>query len=420
MEGNTDVIAPRFAPRLLAGPPPAAGTESLAQHRSRLGPPAGPGAQRDAIGLIEASGLLGRGGAAFPAGRKWRGIAERTTGGAVVVVNGAEGEPGSAKDRTLMAFRPHLVLDGAALAARAIGADEVIVYAGTEHRRAIAAMGRAIAERQHEGGVPVRLVEAPRGYVSGEQSAAVHYINTGDARPTASPPRPYERGVRGQPTLVQNVETLAHAALIARQGDAWYRSAGRGETRGTALVTVSAGPHHMSVREVELGMSVAEVLAGIGQGTDGMQAVLLGGYFGTWARADEARDLPLDPIVLRSRGLALGAGVVSILGADDCGVRVTSQLMSYMAGESAAQCGPCVFGLRSIAEALGRVASGVAPGDDLYRIERWADQVRGRGACAHPDGAVGLLASAFRTFGDEFLLHQRRRCSAPARAAEVA
>lgn len=414
------MTASHIEPRLLAGPPPAAGAESLARHRCRLGPPAGPAAKRDVIELIEASGLLGRGGAAFPAGRKWRGIAERTAGGAVVVVNGAEGEPGSAKDRTLMAYRPHLVLDGAAMAAGAIDADEIIVYAGTEHRPAVAAMGRAIAERQHEGGVPIRLVEAPRGYVSGEQSAAVHYINAGDARPTASPPRPYERGVRGQPTLVQNVETLAHAALIARRGDAWYRSAGRGETRGTALLTVSAGPHHVSVREIDLGTSLGEVLAGTGPGPDGMQAVLLGGYFGTWARADEAWDLALDPIALRSRGLAFGAGVVSILGPDECGLQVTSRIMSYMAGESAAQCGPCVYGLRSIAEAMGRLASGVAPGDDLFRIERWADQVRGRGACAHPDGAVGLLTSAFRAFGDEFLLHQRRRCSAPARIAEVA
>jgi NADH:ubiquinone oxidoreductase subunit F (NADH-binding) len=414
------VTATPFPPRLLAGPPPAAGAETLAQHRGRLGPLPGAGGQTDVIGLIEASGLLGRGGAAFPAGRKWRGIAERNDGGAVVVANGAEGEPVSAKDRTLLAFRPHLVLDGAVLAAGAIGSDEIVVYAGMEHRAAVASLRRAIAERQREPGVPIHLVEAPRGYVSGEQSAVVHYINAGDARPTASPPRPYERGVRGLPTLVQNVETLAHAALIARRGDAWYRSAGMGETRGTALLTVSAGPGVMDVREIALGTALGDALAGGGPRPGGVQAVLLGGYFGTWARLEEAWDLPLDPVALRSRGLAFGAGVVSLLDSGDCGVRATSQVMSYMAGESAAQCGPCVYGLRSIAEGLQRVAWGVARGDDLSRIERWAGQLRGRGACAHPDGAVGFLASAFRVFGDELLLHQRGRCSAGRRMAEVA
>lgn len=400
-----------FAPRLLDGPTLSLGAESLADHRRRLGslPSSEAG---DLVPVLESSGLLGRGGSAFPVGRKWRSVAERASGGAVVVVNGAEGEPGSAKDRALMTCRPHLVLDGAELAAGAIGAEEIAVYVGGEHRAAVGAMRRAIAERAGLRQVPISLVEAPVGYVAGEQSAVVHFIDTGDARPT-TPYRPWERGVRGQPTLVQNVESLAHVALIARFGDAWYRTAGRGATPGTALVTVSGGGLRPGVREIELGTPLSEVLGAVGVDRRGVQAVLLGGYFGTWADSETVSDPPLDPLDLRERGLTFGAGVVTILSVGDCGVVATARIMAFLAGESAAQCGPCVFGLRALAETTQRLATGKAARGDLLRLDRWAAQIRGRGACAHPDGAVGLLASAVATFGRELALHQdHRRCSA--------
>ncbi len=403
--------ASSFAPRLLAGPALGLGAESLRDHQRRLGrlPPAETG---DLIPVLEASGLLGRGGAGFPVGRKWRSVAERSDGRAVVVVNGAEGEPASAKDQALMTCRPHLVLDGAMLAAGAVGADEIVVYVGGEHGAAIAAIRRAIAERSSSWRVPLRLIEAPVGYVAGEQSAAVHFIETGDARPT-TPYRPWERGVRGEPTLVQNVESLAHAALIARRGDAWYRTAGRAATPGTALVTVSGDGLRRGVREIELGTPVSEVLAAAGIEQDEVQAVLLGGYFGAWARLDDTGEVPLDPLALRERGFAFGAGVIALLGRDDCGVAATARIMAFMAGESAAQCGPCVFGLQALSDATRRLATGRAELGDLARLRRWADQVHGRGACAHPDGAVGLLASAFAAFRDEFAFHQdSHRCSA--------
>src|SRR6202521_3657119 len=197
--------------------PLAAGAESLAAHRQRLGPlPTLPSGQL--IAELEASWLLGRGGGGFPVGRKWRAVAERASGGAVVLANGAEGEPLSLKDRALMAGRPHLVIDGALLAARAVGADNIIFYVGVEHRAAQAALRHALAERSRDLRGRARIVAAPGGYVSGEESAAVHFVNEGDARPTTTPPRPFERGVGGRPTLVQNVESLALAALIARRG----------------------------------------------------------------------------------------------------------------------------------------------------------------------------------------------------------
>lgn len=404
--------------RLLAGPSTASGPESYADHLARLGrAPLGPAAER-LIPTLEASGLLGRGGAGFPVGRKWCSVAGQTGGRPIVLVNGAEGEPLSAKDRTLLSLRPHLVLDGARLAADALGADRIVLYLGSAQRDGRAAIRQAIAERADRH-VAIDLVDAPDTYVAGEESAAVHFVNDGDARPTASTARPYERGVAGRPTLVQNVESLASAALICRFGDAWYREAGRAATPGTALVTVTGGARN-GVREIELGTTIGELAHEVGEGTgagtgadDGnKEAVLLGGYFGGWLPASQAWDTPLDPVSLRAAGSAFGCGIVAFLGRDRCGVQATSRIVDWMAGQSAAQCGPCVFGLRAIADATARVAGGVAESSDLERIERWAGQLAGRGACRHPDGAAGQLLSSLRVFGPEWELHQARRtCS---------
>lgn len=404
---------PRSTDRLLGSRPADAGPELLSDHLERLGPLPSRADSRSLVGTLERSGLLGRGGAGFPLARKWGAVADRAGGHAVVVANGAEGEPRSAKDRALMALRPHLVLDGALLAAQAVGADEVVFYVGIEHRAATASMTRAIGQRRGEFDQPVRLVPAPLGYVSGEASAVVRYLESGDARPTSQPPRPSERGLGGRPTLVQNVESLAHAALIARFGDAWYRDAGRGETRGTALVTASGAGIAPTVREIAYGTTVGELGEAAGLRPDPLQAVMLGGYFGGWAAIDTAWDEPLDPLSLRQRDLAFGCGMVAFLDRATCGVVETARIMEYMAGESAGQCGPCLFGLRAIADATTRLATGVAAGDDLERIDRWSSQLAGRGACHHPDGAVGLLRSALRVFPEEFALHQRTgRCSA--------
>lgn len=401
--------------RVLAGPPLAAGPEPLADHQRRLGPrPAADGI----IEVLGASGLLGRGGAGFPVGRKWASVAERGGGRAVVLANGAEGEPLSSKDRAIMASRPHLVLDGAELAAEAVGADRIVLYIGEAHTAALDALARAVvergAERRMRAAVPIELVPAPHTYIAGEESAAVHYVNDGDARPTNTPPRPFERGVGGRATLVQNVESLAHVALIARFGDAWYRQLGSGATRGSAVVTVGGAVRHAGVTEIAIGTTIRD-LAALAGAADGIGAVLLGGYFGGWLRAHEAWDLPLDPVALRSAGSAFGCGVVHFLPVDACGVHATARILDYMAGQSAAQCGPCVFGLRAIADAAARLAApGHAGGkggtaDDLERLVRWSGQLAGRGACKHPDGAVGLLRSGLRVFADEFTRHERTR-----------
>jgi NADH:ubiquinone oxidoreductase subunit F (NADH-binding) len=391
---------------LLDGPDLREGAEPAARHLARLGPSllSGP----ELIDALDQSDLRGRGGAGFPVGRKWRSVAGRQ-GPRALIANGAEGEPLSFKDRLLMQARPHLVLDGAVLAAGAVGAEQIVLYIGREHSAAADAMLHALAERPATKRARIRISRAPVAYVSGEETAAVQFVNRGVALPMSVPPRPFEAGVGGRPTLVQNVESLAAAALIARRGGAWYRSS------GTLLVTVTGAVARPGVVETPLGTPVAEVVERAGGDPGSVQALLLGGYFGGWVAADEAWDLPLHPERLRGTGHALGCGVVAPLPADRCGVAETARIVSYLAGQSAGQCGPCVFGLGAIAETLRRIAVGRSRPDDLARLDRWSAELPGRGACRHPDGGAGLVRSALGVFADDFAHHLARRGCAAAR-----
>jgi NADH:ubiquinone oxidoreductase subunit F (NADH-binding) len=390
--------------RLLAGPDLRFGAESLADHTRRLGAPTLGG--RPLIETLVRSGAGGRGGASFPVGIKWRAVAAAASKGpAVVIVNGAEGEPQSHKDRLLMATRPHLILDGAFLAARTLRAAQVVIYVGEEHKTAWAAMARALEERPEAERRITRMAGAPNRYVAGESSAAVHLVDAGVATPTTTPPYPRERGVAAAPTLVQNVETLAHIALIARYGDAWYRSTGRRGAAGTVLVTIAGGVKSPGVLEVEAGTTIEEAVAAAGGVSEPAAAVLLGGYFGVWVPSAQAWELPLDGEALRSRGMTLGCGVIGVQAAGRCGVCDTARIMRYLAEESSAQCGPCFFGLRALSDACGRIAERGTNRDDIARLKRWAVEVSGRGACKHPDGAVMFLRSALSTFSDQFESH---------------
>ena len=380
--------------RLLDGRDLTLGAEGLAEHVERLGPL--PAAGPSFIDVLVRSGLSGRGGAAYPAGQKWRSVAAQSNGAAVVIVNGAEGEPRSLKDRLLMTKRPHLILDGASIAARAVRAKHVVLYIGEEHHAARESMARALAERTDEERRLVRTVAAPARYVAGASSAAVHLVDDGIATPTTAPPSAHERGVDGAPTLVQNVETLAQVALIARTGS----------STGTLLVTVAGGVLRPGVLEIQAQTTVAAAVELAGGASEPPDAVLLGGYFGTWMKAANAWGLPLDHDALRARGLSLGCGVIGVLPSSRCVVCEVAGIMRYLASESSAQCGPCFFGLRALADACTAIAERGANSEDLQRLRRWSAEVSGRGACHHPDGAVIFLQSALTTFPDEFAGHR--------------
>jgi NADH:ubiquinone oxidoreductase subunit F (NADH-binding) len=379
--------------RLLDGPSPSHGAEPHWSHIARLGPI--PRLDRHFIDALERSGLAGRGGAGFPTAAKWRAVAQRSRGNAVIVANGAEGEPRSMKDRLLMTARPHLVLDGAFIAARVLRARRIVFYIGERHDQARHAMYRALSERSDRERAIVSWVAAPARYVAGAEAAAIHMIDEAVATPTNVPPFPFERGVDGAPTLVQNVETLAGVALVARHG----------ARADTMLVTLAGGVREPGAREVEAGTRIGDVVAAAAL-SEPTRAILVGGYFGTWVDPDTAWDLPIDPVALRERGIGLGCGVIGVLPRSRCPVCETAGIMRYLAGESSAQCGPCFFGLRALADACTRIAERGSNPEDLQRLHRWAGEVRGRGACKHPDGAVIFLSSALRVFEREFSEHE--------------
>lgn len=357
------------------------------------------------VETVERAGLRGRGGGGFPAGTKLRAVRESGRP-AVVVANGAEGEPASAKDRVLVASAPHLVLDGALLAARAVGAQEVHLCLPEQARAAWRSASNAIDERRGEGRRQARITlrALPDRFLAGEESALVSYLNGGPLKPTLVPPRPFERGVGRRPTLVSNVETLAHMALIARHGDRWFRACGTRAEPGSALVTLDGAVARPGVYEIAVGTRLADLLDAAGGATEDVGAVLSGGYFGSWIPGSELTAIQLDNASLSHLGAGLGAGTIYLLPASACGVAETARIIGYLARESAGQCGPCVHGLASIAEAFSRLA-GASGGEDAARIARWCAQVRGRGACHHPDGAVRLTTSAMATFAPEIRRH---------------
>jgi NADH:ubiquinone oxidoreductase subunit F (NADH-binding) len=234
-------------------------------------------------------------------------------GETVVVANGAEGEPASSKDRLLLTQLPHLVLDGITLAADATGAREAYLCLHGRERALIDSLTAAAAERRDAGldPVPIKITGIPGRYVSSEQSSIVQHLNGGPGMPTYSPPRTHERGVAGRPTLVNNVETLAHVALIARHGDGWFRSAGLPSAPGTALVTVGGAVWRPGVYEIELGTSVGEVVMLAGGPAEDLQALLVGGYSGAWLPVGVAWPVPMTQASLRAVGAGLGAGVLA-------------------------------------------------------------------------------------------------------------
>ena len=265
--------------------------------------------------------------------------------------------------------------------------------------------------------MPVKLVLVPERYVASAESSLVNYLNGGPALPAFTPPRPFERGVRGRPTLVSNAETLANLALISRQGARWFRSAGTPAAPGSALVTIAGAARRPGVYEIAFGTPVREVLALAGGSGElgGIQAVLAGGYFGSWL-AGAALDTPAAPEALRAAGASFGAGIFLILPAGGCGLAETARVVRYLAGQSAGQCGPCLHGLPAIADALEQMAFGGAARGGHDRALRWLNElfglVEGRGACHLPDGVARLAASALRVFADDVRRHERGPCLA--------
>jgi NADH:ubiquinone oxidoreductase subunit F (NADH-binding) len=381
---------------------------NLSEHRHLHGPLPGQLDRRSLLDDVEGSTLRGRGGGGFPTALKLRAVASGR-GRKVVLANGVEGEPLSGKDKVLLRYVPHLVLDGVEVAAHAVGADRAIV-AVSEAAGELPVLQKALHDRGRSERVEITIAAVPEAFVAGEETALVNAVAGGPPRPTATPPRPFERGVYGRPTLVQNVETLAQLGLIARHGAAWFREVGTHDEPGTALVTLSGAVQQPGVYEVPLGTPLRDLVAEAGGETQPPRAVLVGGYFGTWLDADTALACELSDASLGPAGAMLGARAVAVLPERSCALAEVARVSRFLADESAGQCGPCVHGLDAIAQAIASLAQGRSFDGEL-RIRRWLDQVEGRGGCHHPDGAARFIRSALDVFADEVALHTRgKRC----------
>jgi NADH:ubiquinone oxidoreductase subunit F (NADH-binding) len=423
--GGARSSGPAGLPRLLKDIP-AQGAMSLSEHLDvhDYPPLARNRRERKAasalIEEVERAGLRGHGGAAFPTAVKLRAVAAER-GRAVVVINAAEGEPASLKDRTLLQALPHLVLDGGALAAQAVGAEEVILC--VPDSIALEGPERAIAERNAQLGDDsprIRLATVPDRYVAGQETALVNHLNGGPALPAFTPPMTFQSGVGRRPTLVNNAETLAHLALIARHGAGWFRELGTAGEPGSALVTLCGPVAYPGVYEIEQGSSLSSLIEAAGGATAELRAVLFGGYEGAFVDASLLRGLALSDEHLAPHGASLGAGVVLLLSKEACGVAETARVTRWLAQQSARQCGPCLHGLDALASSIEEVASGAARGKARQRIAYFASLARGRGACSHPDGAVRLVVSALEVFAADFADHAKHGiCDACRRPGEL-
>lgn len=364
---------------------------------------------------VERSGLRGRGGAGFPFAVKVNSVRSGSPGAApagwtetVVVANGEEGEPASFKDRWLLRHRPHLVLDGIRLAAALVHARRGYVYVSDpESERSVTA-----ALDELGGGVPggpeLAVVRVDPGYVAGEETAAVQAINGGRAVPTDKPPRPYESGVAGLPTLVSNVETLANLPFLDRWGADAYRAAGTALSPGTFLATVTAAHRAPALYELPYGLPVTDVLALYGVPADSVRGALVGGYF-TGLLDHTVTGLTLDHETLRRAGSGLGCGALAVL-TEECPVAVAAAVLNYFDRENAVQCGSCFNGTAAMAAATIALAEGRAAADDLHRLRRWSTVLRGRGACGTLDAACNTAASLLDRFPREVAAHLDNHC----------
>jgi NADH-quinone oxidoreductase subunit F len=357
------------------------------------------------IHRVAVSGLRGRGGGWFPTARKWRAVVAEG-GRPFVVANGAEGEPGSIKDRHLMMTRPADVLRGLALAARAVGAAEALVYLKGSFARPAASLEAARPQVSLDG-IAVSIVRGEEGYIAGEETAVLETLEGRRAWPRPKPPLPSAEGFQRRPTLVQNVETLAlvPAAVADPEG---YASA------ETTLVSLWGHVRRPGVYRVPLGSPLRRVIEVEGEGaSDGIGMIFPAGPSGAPLDADQ-QDTPLDPDALRSQGSALGTAAVLVIGRSSCPIGVAASLAGFFERESCGQCPPCTLGTMNLARVLRGVEAGEARARDLQYLEEAAGFMAGHGYCAHGRTAAGSVTGLLARFTREVRSHlDHRGCPTP-------
>ena len=359
---------------------------------------------------VTASGLRGRGGAGFPVGRKWSIAAGTPADSRYVVANAGEDEPGSFKDRLLIEHRPHLVLDGMVLAARAISAKQAYLYLNETYDECSARFTAAIKEAENAGflnDVTVSVHRAPTVYVAGEDSAALEVLEGRPPLPRQKPPYPAAAGLFGKPTVVNNVETLANIPAITRKGAAWFRGYGTPESPGTMLFCLGNEMKNPGLYELPLGTPLNRLYHDVGgdlsNGND-VIAVLPGGPSCAFLTPEQF-DIPLDPESLKSAGSSLGCGVVRFYARGTCMVEETLRIAQFFARESCGQCPACRMETSMLATMLERIYQGTGNSALFDQFQKILDFNRGKGYCALINMPGPPVLSALRLFRTDFDHH---------------
>jgi NADH:ubiquinone oxidoreductase subunit F (NADH-binding) len=360
------------------------------------------------IGMVELSGLTGKGGGAFPTHKKMRLMLAQAGERKVLVVNGSEHEPGSLKDRQLLAQYPQLVLEGALIMAHAVGATEIVVAINRTASSALQAFRDAIDDAGHElRGLTVQVNEVPDSYLVGEETALLEVLEGRDALPRKKPPFPIEHGLHGLPTLIQNVETVAHLPLIVAEGVEAYRSL------GVTLCTLGEEFVHAGVHEVRLGTSLYEILYEIGGGLrDGsrIKAIQTGGPSSGFLVPDQF-GLLFDAGVLAKNGASLGCAVIRAYSENDCMVEAIARITSFFSAGSCGQCPQCRMETQMLNAIMKQTLNGKGSWRLLDRVGDILKMAEGAGLCSLIKMPVAPVVSGIDLFRSEFAAHIEGACS---------
>ena len=370
------------------------------------------------IETIEKSGLRGRGGGGFPTGRKWRFTAANKGGKSYVVCNGDEGDPGAFMDRSIMEGDPHKLLEGMAIAAFAIGADEGYIYVRAEYPLAIQRLRKAIKDAEERNflgknimgsdfSFTLHIKEGAGAFVCGEETALMASIEGERGMPRPKPPFPANKGLFGRPTLINNVETLANVPLIILNGADWFASMGTETSKGTKTFALTGEVNNTGLIEVPMGTTLREIIFDIGGGIRGgkkFKAVQIGGPSGG-CLTEEHLDLPMDYDSLIKAGAMVGSGGLVVMAEDTCMVEVARFFMNFTKNESCGKCVPCREGTKNMLKILEKIVAGKGELSDLDLLEELAHTVKEGSLCGLGKTAPNPVLSTLKYFRDEYIAH---------------
>ncbi len=365
---------------------------------------------------VKKSGLRGRGGAGFPTGVKWS-FVPKTDLPKYLICNADEGEPGTFKDRVIIEKDPHLLLEGIAISAYAIGAHEAFIYIRGEYEYGARILEEAIREAESAGilgdnacgsGYRIKIVvhRGAGAYVCGEETALINSLEGRRGHPRLRPPFPASKGLYQYPTIVNNVETLASVPFIIERGGDWYASLGTEKSKGTKLFSISGHIKRPGVYELILGTPFDVLLNDLAGGIrDGhkLKAVIPGGSSTPMLTAEEVEGLTLDYEAIQARGSQLGSGAVIVMDDTTSIVKVVWRLAKFYAHESCGQCTPCREGTRWMVQILDRIVKGQGRMEDLDILLDMENIMAGNCLCPLGDAALGPLVSGIKKFRDEFV-----------------